>query len=126
MKLGEHLQNGGDLSSGGKFSTSRKIEKFNNFQSPTWMNSDELTSQNKSFRQRSFAMGIDFPDVVFAYADVMQKKSPGGELQLLKANEMLQPDHMYEKIIQQIRQAQLDLTVQRTPLNYKKLQEILV
>jgi hypothetical protein len=59
--------------------------------------------------------------VVFAYADVMQKKNKNGELKLLKANEMLQPDLMYEKIIQQIRQNQLDLTVKRTPLNYKKL-----
>ncbi len=59
--------------------------------------------------------------MVFAYADVMQKKNKNGELKLLKANEMLQPDLMYEKIIQQIRQNQLDLTVKRTPLNYKKL-----
>jgi hypothetical protein len=51
----------------------------------------------------------------------MQKKNKNGELKLLKANEMLQPDLMYEKIIQQIRQNQLDLTVKRTPLNYKKL-----
>ena len=58
---------------------------------------------------------------MFAFADVMQKRNAAGELHLLKANEMLQPDHMYDKIISQIRQVQLDLTVQRTPLNYKKL-----
>jgi hypothetical protein len=34
---------------------------------------------------------------------------------------MLQPDLMYEKIINQLKQVELDLTVKRTPLNYKKL-----
>ena len=90
------------MSVGRNSSATRRTEKP--FQSPSWLNSDEFTPQHLTSRQRSL-INMDFPDVVFAYADVMQKKSPGGELQLLKANEMLQPDHMYEKIIQQIRQA---------------------
>ena len=51
----------------------------------------------------------------------MQKKKGESELELLPANKMLQPDLMYEKISNQLKQVELDLTVKRTPLNYKEL-----
>ena len=51
----------------------------------------------------------------------MQVKKGESELKLLPPAKMLQPDLMYEKIINQLKQVELDLTVKRTPLNYKKL-----
>jgi len=45
---------------------------------------------------------------------------------MLKVNQMLQPDLMYDKILHQIYKSQIGLTIKRTPLNYKELQGILL
>jgi hypothetical protein len=50
----------------------------------------------------------------------MQKKGES-KLELLPPTKMLQPDLMYEKITNQLKQSELELIVKRTPLNYKKL-----
>ena len=39
------------------------------------------------------------PDIVFAFADVMQMQLPNGEMKLIGANQMLQPELMYDQIV---------------------------
>lgn len=71
-------------------------------------------------------MQAEQTDIVFAYADIMRIKLVSGEYKMLQVNQMLQPDLMYEKILQQVYRSQIGLTIKRTPLNYKELQRILL
>lgn len=67
------------------------------------------------------------PDIVFAYADVMLKKDKkSGDFVPLRDNESLQPDLMYDQIMQRVRESQLKLTVKKTPLNKEILRKLLV
>ena len=68
---------------------------------------------------------MDTPDIIFAYADIMQMKMPNDELRIFGANKMLQPDTMYDQIVQTVNKTEKRITIKRVPLNYIELQKIL-
>lgn len=101
-----------------RINTGRQSDSQGTNTASRWISLDNVNL--KKNRSSIFHTHEEIPDVVFAFADVMQKKGES-KLELLPPTKMLQPDLMYEKITNQLKQSELELIVKRTPLNYKKL-----
>jgi hypothetical protein len=66
----------------------------------------------------------EVPDIVFAFADVMQHDKKAN-YKLFESNQLLHPDQMYEKIIDSINKTKKKLVVRKVPLNFMELPKIL-
>ena len=84
-----------------------------------------VSLMDNSLKLYSHYSATDTPDIIFAYADIMQMKLPNNEMKIFSANKMLQADIMYDQIVQTVNKTEKRLTIKRVPLNYIELQKIL-